>query len=182
MDGPTYSSPTIPSPIRCSSIRRDGTFEEKGLELGVAYNDSGRTGSSMGSDAKDYDNDGNVDIFYNNLTGQVWQLLRNQGNLFQFPSASKVQTLSLPFSGWSAGFIDYNNDGWKDIYSANGGVDQVNEKSPQHDTMFENVGGKIVRGCVRGDGQRFPAERLSARLGLRRSEQRWGDGYRGDVA
>jgi len=120
----------------------NGTFEEKGLELGVAYNESAHTGSSMGSDAKDYDNDGNVDIFYNNLMGQVWQLLRNRGNLFTFPYASKIQTLSLPFSGWSNGFIDYNNDGWKDIYSANGDVDQVNEKSPQHDTMFENVGGK----------------------------------------
>ena len=120
----------------------NGTFEEKGLELGVAYNDSAHTGSSMGSDAKDYDNDGNVDIFYNNLMGQVWQLLRNRGNLFTFPYASKIQTLSLPFSGWSNGFIDYNNDGWKDIYSSNGHVDQVNEKSPQHDTMFENVGGK----------------------------------------
>jgi hypothetical protein len=120
----------------------NGTFEEKGLELGVAYNDSAHSGSSMGSDAKDYDNDGNVDIFYNNLMGQVWQLLRNRGNLFTFPYASKIQTLSLPFSGWSNGFIDYNNDGWKDIYSANGDVDQVNEKSPQHDTMFENAGGK----------------------------------------
>jgi hypothetical protein len=50
----------------------------------------------------------------------------------------------LPFSGWSTGFIDYNNDGWKDIYSANGDVDQVNEKSPQHDTMFENVDGKTL--------------------------------------
>ncbi len=59
-----------------------------------------------------------------------------------FPYTSKIQTLSLPYSGWSNGFIDYNNDGWKDIYSANGDVDQVNEKSPQHDTMFENVGGK----------------------------------------
>jgi hypothetical protein len=96
----------------------------------------------MGSDAKDYDNDGNVDIFYNNLMGQVWQLLQNRGSLFSFPYASKIQTQSLPFSGWSNGFIDYNNDGWKDIYSANGDVDQVNEKSPQHDTMFENVGGK----------------------------------------
>jgi len=122
--------------------QRNGTFEEKGLELGVAYNDSARTGSSMGSDAKDYDNDGNVDIFYNNLMGQVWQLLRNRGSLFTFPYTSKIQTLSLPFSGWSNGFIDYNNDGWKDIYSANGDVDQVNEKSPQHDTMFENVDGK----------------------------------------
>ena len=122
--------------------RKDGTFEEKGLELGVAYNDSGNTGSSMGSDAKDFDNDGKVDIFYNNLAGQVWQLLRNRGDLFQLAYTSKIQTLSLPFSGWSAGFIDYNNDGWKDIYSANGHVDRVNENSPQHDTMFENLDGK----------------------------------------
>ena len=120
----------------------NGTFEEKGLELGVAYDDNARTGSSMGSDAKDYDNDGKVDIFYNNLRGQVWQLLRNNGNLFSFQYPTKIQTISLPFSGWSNGFIDYNNDGWKDIYSANGDVDQVNETSPQHDTMFENVDGK----------------------------------------
>ncbi len=121
---------------------KNGKFEERGLEMGVAYNESAHTGSSMGSDAKDYDNDGNVDIFYNNLMGQIWQLLRNRGNLFQFPYTSKIQALSIPYSGWSNGFIDYNNDGWKDIYSSNGDVDQVNEKSPQHDTIFENQGGK----------------------------------------
>ena len=120
----------------------NGTFEDKGLELGVAYNDSGHSGSSMGSDAKDYDNDGHVDIFYNNLMGQAWQLLRNRGDLFTIPFAARIQAPSLSFSGWSNGFIDYNNDGWKDIYSANGDVDQVDERSPQHDTMFENVGGK----------------------------------------
>ena len=122
---------------------KDGTFEERGMELGVAYNDNAHTGSSMGSDAKDFDNDGKVDIFYNNLMGQVWALLRNRGELFQpFSYLSKVQKLSVPYSGWSNGFIDYNNDGWKDIYSSNGDVDMVNEKSPQHDTMFENVEGK----------------------------------------
>ena len=120
----------------------NGRFEDKGLELGVAYNDSGHSGSSMGSDAKDYDNDGHVDIFYNNLMGQAWQLLRNRGDLFTIPFAARIQAPSLSFSGWSNGFIDYNNDGWKDIYSANGDVDQVDERSPQHDTMFENVGGK----------------------------------------
>ncbi len=121
----------------------NGKFEERGLELGVAYNDNAHTGSSMGCDAKDFDNDGKVDIFYNNLMGQIWALLRNRGDLFQYQShAAKVQQLSVPYSGWSNGFIDYNNDGWKDIYSANGDVDQVNEKSPQHDTMFENVDGK----------------------------------------
>jgi hypothetical protein len=123
--------------------RKNGTFEEKGLELGVAYNDNAQVGSSMGCDAKDFNNDGKVDIFYNNLMGQVWQLLRNRGDLFEYYSSlSKIQKLSMPYSGWSTGFIDYNNDGWKDIYSSNGDVDMVNAKSPQHDTMFENVDGK----------------------------------------
>jgi len=122
--------------------KKNGTFEEQGLEWGVAYNESAHTGSSMGSDAADYDNDGNVDIFYNNLMGQVWQLLRNRGNLFMFPYGAKIQMLSQPYSGWSNGFIDYDNDGWKDIYSSNGDVDQVNDKSPQHDTMFQNIEGK----------------------------------------
>jgi hypothetical protein len=134
----------------------NGTFEEKGLELGVAYNEEAHTGSSMGSDAKDFDNDGKVDIFYNNLMTQVWQLLRNRGDLFSFHSyPSKIQALSMPFSGWSAGFIDYNNDGWKDIYSANGDVDEVNENSPQHDTMFENVGGKFFVDVSREMGADF---------------------------
>ena len=123
--------------------RGDGVFEEKGLEWEVAYNDNLRAGSSMGCDAKDFDNDGKVDIFYNNLMGQIWTLLRNRGKLFEFYSyASKVQTLSRPYSGWSNGFIDYNNDGWKDIYSSNGDLDQLDEKAQQHDTMFENVEGK----------------------------------------
>lgn len=123
--------------------QRNGTFEEKGLELGVAYNDDAHVGSSMGCDAKDFDNDGKVDIFYNNLRGQVWALLRNRGEMFvHYSQASQIRKLSTPLSGWSNGFIDYNNDGWKDIYSSNGDVDQVNERSPQHDTMFENTEGK----------------------------------------
>jgi hypothetical protein len=145
--------------------RKNGTFEERGLELGVAFNDSGHTGSSMGSDAKDFDNDGNVDIFYNHLAGQVWHLLRNNGELFQYAFGSKVQTLSLPFAGWSNGFIDYNNDGWKDIYSSNGDVDQMSEKSPQHDTMFENIGGKTfidVSSEMGKDFQRIGYQRGSA--------------------
>jgi hypothetical protein len=121
---------------------KNGKFEERGLELGVGYDENARTGSSMGSDAKDFDNDGRVDIFYNNLRQQVWQLLKNNGDLFSYAYSSKIQSMSVPHSGWSNGFIDYNNDGWKDIYSANGDVDQVNESSPEHDTMFENIDGK----------------------------------------
>jgi hypothetical protein len=136
--------------------KSNGTFEERGLELGVAYNENAHTGSSMGSDAKDFDNDGKVDIFYNNLMGQIWGLLRNNGDGFDHDSyASKVQKLSTPYSGWSNGFIDYNNDGWKDIYSSNGDVDQVNDKSAQHDTMFENVDGKTFVDVSENMGKDF---------------------------
>jgi enediyne biosynthesis protein E4 len=122
----------------------NGTFKEVGLEYGVAYNDEGATVSGMGADAKDYDNDGFVDIFYNNLMGQTWALFHNQrGKFFRYSSpSSKILQLSEHLSGWSNGFIDYDNDGWKDLYSANGDVDNLTPASPQHDTMFENQGGQ----------------------------------------
>ncbi len=121
----------------------DGTFKESGLQYGVAYNDDATVVSSMGCDAKDYDNDGWVDVFYNNLMGQTWGLYRNQkGKSFRYVSMpAKVAQLSQAFSGWSNGFIDFNNDGWKDLFSANGDVDNLVPNAPQHDTMFENAGG-----------------------------------------
>jgi hypothetical protein len=120
----------------------NGTFEDKGLELGVAFNDDAQAVSSMGSDAKDYDNDGRVDIFSNNLMGQIWQIFQNRGSFFRYiPEQVRIRALSERLSGWSNGFIDYDNDGWKDLYSANGDVDNIGPNSRQHDTMFRNVGG-----------------------------------------
>jgi hypothetical protein len=119
----------------------NGTFEDQGLQLGVAYDDSAKAVSSMGSDAADYDNDGRVDIFYNNLMGQTWALFQNRGDFFRYVSPqAKLRQLSGPYSGWSAGFIDFDNDGWKDLYSANGDVDNNKPNSRQHDTMFRNTG------------------------------------------
>ncbi|MCC6862022.1 MAG: CRTAC1 family protein [Bryobacterales bacterium] len=134
-----------------------GTFKEVGLLYGVAYNDSGETVSSMGCDVKDYDNDGWVDVFYNNLMGQVWALFRNQrGKSFRYVSpVARILQLSEPRSGWSNGFIDYNNDGWKDLYSSNGDVDNLSPESPQHDTMFENVDGKQFIDVSREMGKDF---------------------------
>jgi hypothetical protein len=122
----------------------NGTFKESGLEYGVAYNDRGYAISGMGSDAKDFNNDGWVDIIYNDLAGQVFGILKNEnGKSFSDVTwPTKLGSLSRNLSGWSIGFVDYNNDGWKDIYSANGDVDDLSATSKQHDTMFENAGGK----------------------------------------
>lgn len=122
----------------------NGTFKESGLEAGVAYNTQGQMVSGMGSDAKDFDNDGRVDIVYNDLSGQVFGLLKNEGNgsFSDVTWPSKFGALTRNLSGWSIGFIDFDNDGWKDIYSANGDVDDLTAHSRQHDTMFQNLGGK----------------------------------------
>ena len=121
----------------------NGTFEEKGLEFGVAYNDNAHTGSSMGSDAKDFDNDGWVDIFYNNLMGQIWALLRNRGRRFRVlfvsledPEAERAffrmeQRIHRLQQRRLEGHLFRQ---WRRR--------QGERESPQHDTMFENVDGK----------------------------------------
>jgi hypothetical protein len=123
--------------------RGDGTFVQDAAAWNVDYNDQGNTVSGMGADAKDYDNDGRVDVFSNNLMKQVWGLFRNEGGRFAYASpATRVMSLSRPFSGWSNGFIDYDNDGWKDIFSANGDVDYLPVNGPQRDTLFRNLEGR----------------------------------------
>jgi hypothetical protein len=135
----------------------NGTFKESGLEYGVAYNDEGDSVSGMGSDARDFDNDGWVDIIYNDLAGQVFGILKNEGgkSFSEATWSTELGRLTRKLSGWSIGFIDYNNDGWKDIYSANGDVDDLTEGSRQHDTMFENRDGKIFVDVTENMGPDF---------------------------
>jgi hypothetical protein len=125
--------------------QKNGKFKEDGFYYGVAYDEAGATVSAMGTDAKDYDNDGWADVFYNNLMGQIWALFRNEGGKsFRYMSGvTRIARISSPSSGWSNGFIDYNNDGWKDIYSANGDVDYTAPTAEQHDSLFENADGKV---------------------------------------
>ena len=135
----------------------NGRFEEMGLFYGVAYNNTGSRVSAMGCDARDYDNDGWTDIFYNNLQNQMHSLFANRaGQFFDYVSPqTRVATLSRRFSGWSAGFIDYDNDGRKDIYSANGDVDYLGDNSAQHDTMLRNLEGGSFEDVSRSLGEDF---------------------------
>jgi hypothetical protein len=137
--------------------QRNGTFKEASLLWGVAYNANAIPVSGMGCDVKDFNNDGWVDIFYNNLRNQIHALFQNEsGRYFDYVSPqTQVAKLSKNFSGWSSGFIDFDNDGWKDIYSANGDVDYIGSNSAQHDTMFKNVNGRTFVDVSQSLGQDF---------------------------
>jgi hypothetical protein len=111
----------------------------------------------MGSDAKDFNNDGYIDLFYNDLPQQIFGLFASDhGVSFRYVSPSTgISRLSYRFGGWSAGFIDYDNDGWKDLYSANGDVDYFSENARQADTMFRNIEGKTFRDVSAAMGPDF---------------------------
>ena len=135
----------------------DGTFREVSLMFGVAYNTSAAEVSGMGADAKDFNNDGLVDIFYNDLKNQIHGLFQNLGGrYFEYASPrTQVAKLSRKFSGWGSGFIDFDNDGWKDLYSANGDVEYLGTNSAQHDTMLRNVDGKTFVDASKNLGPDF---------------------------
>lgn len=127
---------------------RNGKFEEVALEAGVAFPDNGRAVSAMGTDARDYDNDGWPDIIFTALTGETFPLFRNLGNrTFQEASySSRLAPLTIRRSGWGIALADLDNDGWKDVISANSHVtDNIDQFSGDRyqlpNSIFRNVGG-----------------------------------------
>ncbi|HOL70316.1 MAG TPA: CRTAC1 family protein [Bryobacteraceae bacterium] len=106
-----------------------GRFREVGLRAGVAFNEDGRALSSMGADFRDVDNDGQEDIFVSALANETFPLFRAlRGGLFAdvtYPSG--LGRLTLPYSGWSLGIFDLNNDGFKDLFVACGDVNDNTE-------------------------------------------------------
>ena len=98
---------------------RDGTFSEVGMPLGLAYDEDGQAFSGMGVAFEDYDNDGWPDIFIGDLANQKYALFRNVKGSFQYVSGmTGVARMTMPHSGWGTGLIDYDNDGWKDLFVA----------------------------------------------------------------
>ncbi len=146
--------------------RGHGTFEEVGLAAGVALTDNGLAVASMGADFRDYDNDGLPDINVTALTGETFPLFRNQGKgLFQDAThSSRLGLLSASRSGWSNGFFDFNNDGWKDLFTANSHVNDRVElfeatQYRQPNSIFANLGGGIFRDVSSEAGEDFQIAR-----------------------
>jgi hypothetical protein len=102
----------------------DGTFKEIGFLAGTAVNENGSEQGSMGVTVGDYDHDGKFDLFVTNFADEYNTLYRNNGrNSFTDVSfAARVAAVSLPYVGWGTKFFDYDNDGWIDLFVANGHV------------------------------------------------------------
>ena len=102
----------------------DGTFEDVSYASGYALNEAGRETASMGIAAGDYENNGMVDIFNTTFSDDYKPFYRNEGdgNLTDVSYQLGIAEISVPFLGWGDAFLDYDNDGWKDLIMADGHV------------------------------------------------------------
>jgi hypothetical protein len=101
-----------------------GGFKEVGIAAGVAYSADGREQAGMGVDSADYDRDGWPDIIKTNFSDDTNNLYHNDhnGEFTDLAGAAGFGPVSVPFLGFGAKFFDYNNDGWPDVFVANGHV------------------------------------------------------------
>jgi hypothetical protein len=109
-----------------------GGFTEVGAEAGVAYSGDGRQQAGMGIDSADYDHDGWPDIVKTNFSDDTNNLYHNDhnGQFTDLEGSAGFGPISVPFLGFGVKFLDFDNDGWKDIFVANGHVNpQVDQYS-----------------------------------------------------
>ena len=102
----------------------DGTFTEDATLAGVAYKDNGKTVAGMGTDFRDLDNDGKPDIFHTAMFGDAFPLYRNLGD-GQFEDTTSAAGLMAPttrLTAWGVGAYDFDNDGFKDLFTANAAI------------------------------------------------------------
>jgi len=131
----------------------NGTFSEVGLLAGVGYNEDGKAFAGMGADFSDFDNDGRPDVVVTDLSNERYMLFRNNGDgtFRDVTNASGVGAATLAFSGWSTHLFDFDNDGWKDIFVAQGHVmDTIQLTAPnlkylQPPLLLRNEGGHFKR-------------------------------------
>lgn len=111
----------------------NGQFEEIGLVSGVAVDGNGSTFSGMGVDFQDYNNDGWADVVITDLANQKYSLFTNSGEgSFSYDTvATGLGAMTQLHSGWGVRFMDYDNDGWKDLFIVQSHVlDTIQTSSP----------------------------------------------------
>lgn len=101
----------------------DGTFTDAALEAGVAYTADGGVVAGMGADFRDLNNDGLPDIFQTAMFGNTFPLYKNTGRQFEdVTEVSGMTAFSRRMTAWGTGAFDFDNDGWKDLFTAGGAI------------------------------------------------------------
>jgi enediyne biosynthesis protein E4 len=126
--------------------REGKSFEEVGVESFVAFTEDGIPVSSMGVDFRDWNNDGKPSLFVTALGRETFPLFRNEGTGSFSVDTYKagIGFASLKMSGWGNGIYDFDNDGFKDLFTANSHVsDNADDDPQQHyrqaNAVFQNL-------------------------------------------
>ena len=138
----------------------NGKFEDQSYPSGYALNKEGRETASMGIAVGDYRNNGLLDIYNTTFSDDYKPLYRNDGdaNFTDISYDARITELTIPFLGWGTAFLDYDNDGWKDLLEVNGHV-YPNADSNNWGTswaerplLFHNLAGKRLEPVPAVDG------------------------------
>ena len=149
--------------------QRDGTFIEKGIEAGIGFSEDGVARAGMGVDTADYDRSGRSSIIITNFANQMLSLYHNEGNGLFVDEAprSAVGRATLITLGFGCFFFDYDNDGWPDIFVADGHIEDQIERvqkrvtyaEPPH--VFRNLEGKNFREVTDSLGPAFASPKVA---------------------
>jgi enediyne biosynthesis protein E4 len=149
--------------------KKDGTFEERGVTSGIAFSEDGVARAGMGVDSADYDRSGRPSVIISNFANQMVSLYHNEGNGLFVDEApqSEVGRATLVTLGFGCFFFDYDNDGWPDIFVADGHIEdqiervqkRVSYAEPAH--LFHNLGGGKFQEVTAQMGQAFAAPRVA---------------------
>ncbi len=149
--------------------KHDGTFDERGISAGIAFSEDGVARAGMGVDAADYDRSGHASIIITNFANQMLSLYHNEGNGLFVDEAprSDVGRASLVTLGFGCFFFDYDNDGWPDIFVADGHIENEIERvqkrvtyaEPPH--LFRNLGGGKFTEVTQTLGEVFASPKVA---------------------
>lgn len=144
---------------------RDGTFEDVAMISGVALSDNGREQAGMGVAAADYDLDGHLDLLVTNFSDDTSTLYRNDGNS-TFTDTTYLAKLGkdTQYLSWGTGLVDFDNDGWKDLFIASGHVYPEADRHPSEITyrqqrlVYRNQGDGSFRNASSQAGDAIAAK------------------------
>lgn len=149
--------------------KANGTFEERGVAAGIGFSEDGVARAGMGADAADYDRSGHPSVLISNFANQMVSLYHNEGNGLFVDEApqSEIGRDTLVTLGFGCFFFDYDNDGWPDIFVADGHIEdeiervqkRVSYAEPPH--LFRNLGGGKFTEVTEQMGKSFAAAKVA---------------------